>query len=905
MSSASPKRWQELSPYLDDALTMTDEQRVVWLAALRRQDAGLAAELEALLQEREAIAEENFLEDRVLDVPSASPFAGQAFGAYTLKAAIGHGGMSTVWLAERNDGRFQGRVAIKFLSIAVSGATGQARFVREGNILGRFTHPHIAHLMDAGVSPTGQPYLVLEYIEGEPIDEYCDRRNLDIEARIRLFLDVLSAVAHAHSHLIVHRDIKPSNVLVRNDGVVKLLDFGIAKLLEEDQSGTLTRAAGPLTPRFAAPEQFTNGDVTTATDVYSLGVLLYVLLAGLHPSGPPQQSAAELVQSITALEPRKMSDVVPTEAEAVIAASRSATAEKLRRTLRGDLDTIVAKALKKDPQERYASATAFAGDLRAYLAHEPISARPDTLAYRAAKFVRRNRLHVSLAVVALLATVAGLAGTLMQARRARNERDFAFRQLARANAMSGLQWYVLSDAAPSGKPFTVNDLLDRADHIVERQHGDLATRVELLISIGGQYTVSDQYQKSTRLLQEAYTLSKSVPDPTVRADAACKLAQVTSRSGDFTRAEALFHEGLAALPDDPLYLLSREFCWVRGSEIAVNANRPKDAVTRAQTAREVLARSPLHSDEDDLDTMIVLASAYNFAGKRGEAIATYQAAERRLQTLGRDDTQMAAGLYNNWGVTLLRAGQPLQAEAVLRRSIDISKDGPDEDEIGSTTLGNYAYALFELGRLEEAQSYAERAYQKAVASGDDMAVRFALMHRVRIYRAMGDMQSARKTLAEFTSRIAHKDAPGSLVFALIAVEQANIAQAAGDLRSADRRIDEALQLMAKLAQTGHTPQEYVSKGLTVRAGIELQLGRAADAVNDATRATRLAEQAAVPGDPSVDVGHAYLVLGRALKAQGSSRARAAFRSAAENLASTLGSNHPETIEARRLSGLQQ
>ena len=906
MSSTTPKRWQELSPYLDDALTMTDAQRAVWLAALRQQDPGLAADLEALLQEHRVISEERFLEDQILEFPGATtPLLGQTVGAYTLKAPIGQGGMSTVWLAERNDGRFQGRAAIKFLNFAVSGPIGQARFEREGNVLGRFTHPHIARLMDAGVSQGGQPYLVLEHIEGEPIDQYCDRHKLDVEDRIRLFLDVVAAVAHAHSHLIVHRDIKPSNVLVTTDGDVKLLDFGIAKLLEEDQAATLTRAAGPLTPRFAAPEQLTNGDITTLTDIYSLGVLLYVLLSGFHPSGRNQQSAAELVQSITSLEPRRMSDMVSTKAEGDLTPHGPVTADRLRRQLRGDLDTIVAHALKKNPHERYPSATAFAADLRAYLAHEPISARPDTLAYRAAKFVRRNRLQVSLAAIAVVAALAGVAGTLVQARRARSERDFAFRQLARAEAIGNLQGYVLSDAAPSGKPFTVTDLLSRAEHIVERQHGDLATRVQLLISIGGQYTVADQYQKSRQLLEKAYALSKDVSDPTTRANAACKLAQVVSRSGDFVQAESLFHEGLAALPDDPLYLLSRADCWERAAEIAVNADRPNDAVARALTARELLAKSPIHSDEDDLGSIIVLASAYNMAGKRGEAIATYQRAAQRLQVLGRDDTQMAGSLYNNWGVTLIRAGQPLAAEAALRHSMDISRDGPGEDQITSTTLGNYAYALYLLGRSAEAKSYADRALAKATASGDKMAANFALMHRSRIYRALGDYRASRQMLAELSSRAGSQFHPGTLVYAVITAEQANTAAAAGDLKAADTLIDEALQTMDVLTRNGGAPQEYQSKMLAQRSDIELQLGRVDDAVNDASRATRLAEVVAVPGQGSADLGHAYLVLGRAYKTQGSPQAQAAFRSAAQNLSATLGSSHPEAVEAQRLAGITQ
>jgi eukaryotic-like serine/threonine-protein kinase len=407
--------------------------------------------------------------------------------------------MGSVWLAERNDGRFERQAAVKFLNMALAGRGSEQRFRREGSILGRLANPKIAALLDAGVSENGRPYLVLEYVEGEHIDRYCDLTKLDVEARLRIFLDVLSAVAHAHANLIVHRDIKPSNVLVRTDGQVKLLDFGIAKLLEKDgDSGAetpLTREAGAgLTPQYAAPEQLTDGPITTATDIYALGVLLFFLLTGHHPAGSSVHSTATLFKFIVEIEPPRMSEVVASKIDDSETSSlRSTTPDKLRQTLRGDLDTIVAKTLKKRPEERYAAVTAFADDIRRYLHHEPISARPDTLAYRTVKFVRRHRWPVAFATFAFTASVAGLIGTMTQTRAARAQRDFAVRQLSRAEAINDLNSFVLSDAAPSGKPFKVNELLGRAEHIIARQRGDNdANRVDLLISIGRQYWSQDE-----------------------------------------------------------------------------------------------------------------------------------------------------------------------------------------------------------------------------------------------------------------------------------------------------------------------------------------------------------------------------------------------------------------------------
>jgi len=438
MSTLSPDQWQALSPYLDQALAMTDDARAAWLSSLREQDPALAAQLGALLDEHRVLAQEGFLENRRWALPNSTGLAGQALGPYTLISQIGHGGMGSVWLARRSDGRFERKAAVKFVNIALAGRATEERFKREGNILGRLTHPHIAELLDAGISSDGQPYLILEYVDGPTIDQYCDQHKLDLEARVRLFLDVLAAVAHAHANLIVHRDIKPSNVLVTASGEVKLLDFGIAKLLEgEGQTGAATllthEGGSALTPEYAAPEQLTGQPVTTATDVYALGVLLYVLLSGRHPAGSGLHSPAELVKAVLDLEPPRVSEATTADNSKLIAERRGATPDKLRRELRGDLDTIVGKALKKDSQERYASVNGFADDLQRYLKHEPISARPDTLAYRTAKFLRRNRTVVALIATAIVLVIGSLSTGLYVANRQRKiaEQRFAqVRQLA-------------------------------------------------------------------------------------------------------------------------------------------------------------------------------------------------------------------------------------------------------------------------------------------------------------------------------------------------------------------------------------------------------------------------------------------------------------------------------------------
>ena len=912
MSKFTLELWRTVSPYLDQALGVPEEERTSWLASLRDRDPALADHLQALLEEHHALAQEGFLDHPPVPLPYEPGLAGRQLGAYRLISRIGEGGMGSVWLAERSDGRFERRVAVKFISLSVTSRGGEERFKREGSILGRLADPHIAELLDAGVSPEGQPYLVLEHVEGEHIDQYCDRHKLDVEARVRLFLDVLAAVAHAHSNLIVHRDLKPSNVLVRNDGQVKLLDFGIAKLLEEAaDAGAATvltqQAGGALTPAYAAPEQISGGGVSTAADVYALGVLLYVLLTGRHPVGVSMRSTADLIKAIVETDPLRMSEVAASsraedEVAATNATNRATTPDKLHRLLRGDLDTIVAKALKKNPQERYASVTAFADDLHRYFAHEPLSARPDTLSYRAAKFVRRNRTAVALATLAFLAVVSGVVGILHQARKARAQRDFAFRELALANSVNDLNSFLLSDAAPSGKPFTASELLARAERIVERQRGDTGARVQLMISIGGQYIGQDEEVKARRVLEQAYKLSRTFSDKSSRSNADCALGAALVGTGDMPRAEALFQEGLSELPDQPQYVPDRISCLLRGRWIANHRGASQEAIARAQAAQRLLQVSPVQSEVLELRVLMDLAEAYRGAGQFREAIGAFEQTSARLASLGRDDTETAGTLFNDWAVTLSQLGRPLEAEPIFRRAIDISRADNTDRAVSPMLLLNYGKALRDLGRTDEAANYAERAYSKAQQSGEQVVVNQALLERARIYRERHDLTRAEAMLAEVEPRLRKALPPGHYAFAALLLEQSLIDLARGDLQTALQHINQAAAIYEAAMKAGKAGEAGMPMLLLRRSVIELQAGLAHDAVADADRALKLLQAAAQPGSFSGSLGRAYLTQGRALQAQGShDEARAAFTAAAKHLQHALGPDHPDTRAARQLA----
>lgn len=912
MRSLNPEEWCTLSPYLDEALEMTDDERLVWLSSLRAHSPVIAKRLEALLREQSALDREGFLERRSVELPRVANLTDQTVGAYRLLSQIGQGGMSSVWLAERIDGRFERQVAVKFLNIALMGKAGAERFTREGKILGLLLHPLIAELIDAGVSQSGQPYLVLEYVEGEHIDRYCDHHKLDIESRIRLFLDVLTAVALAHSNLIVHRDLKPSNVLVRNDGQVKLLDFGIAKLLEAEgdvgHPTQLTVEGGrALTPEYAAPEQLKGEAVTTATDVYALGVLLYLLLTGQHPTRVGSHLLAEMIKAIVDTEPVRPSEIIDLKRRdgevGESAERRATTTDKLRRSLRGDLDTILTKALKKDPKERYSSVSAFADDLRRYLRSEPISARPDTIVYRASKFVRRNWTAVALVSIAGIAVIAGLLGTLVQSHTARAERDFALRQLSRAEAVNDLNEFLLSDAAPSGKPFTVNELLERAEHIIERQHEkNDPQRVEMLISLGRQYNVLDEQAKSRQLLNEAYILSRDLMDHSIRARASCALASALALKGEHTRAEQLVQEGLSEAGDQLRFTADRMFCLLRATEVARERGDSQAAVTRVEAARNTLKQLPFASGFAGSQVLMDVAESYRYAGRYEEANAAFEQASAQLSALGRDDTQTAVTLFNNWGTVLVLAGRPLESEKVLRRAIEISRAGQSEDAVSPMLLVNYARALRELHQFNKAADYAERGYAKAQQAGAQVVLGQSLLLRAMIYTDLRDLPRATAALDEAEAKLRQGLPPGHIAFASLALNRALIAQTRGDLPVAMAQVNEAVAISEAAAKAGRLGGDYLPVFLTRRSEIDLQMGDAGKAEADAARAISLLHTSAQSSVFSAIQGRGYLALGRALQAQSKpGEARSAFQAAAEHLRNTLGADHPETRNACHLA----
>ena len=689
MPPINPDRWRVLSPYLDQALDIAADERAAWLSSIATRDAALASDLRAILAQQGEIRESRFLECAVLD-PQAAPIgslAGMVLGAYRLISRLGQGGTGSVWLAERCDGRFEGQAAVKLLNISLVGRAGEERFRREGNILARLRHPRIAHLIDAGVSAAGQPYLVLEHVNGQSIDDYCDDRALPIQDRLRLFLAVLDAVAHAHANLIVHRDIKPANVLVSTDGEVKLLDFGIAKLMvgESGWGSTptgdpLTREGGAvLTPQYAAPEQLSGGAVTTASDVYALGVLLYLLLTGRHPVGTADGSPATLIKAIVEEEPPRPSDaVISSSAHADVAArhakQRGTTATKLNRALRGDLDTIVGKALKKNAAERYPSVTAMADDLRRVLRREPISARPDTLGYRAARFVQRHSAGVAAFAAGLL-VLAGLVAVYTT--RLATERDRAQREAAKAVKVSEMLMGLLTSADPyaprdpSGEP-TVRALLDAGARQVQT---DLVTepdiQAQLLATMGRTYRRLGLYDKAQQLLERALVSGqRAFGSEHVRvAETLQFLGVVLADKGDYAGAARRLEQALG---------MQRRLLGGAHADIAV--------------------------------TLSELGRVYQDEGLNARAEPLHrEALEMRRRLLGEGDRETAVSL-NDLGSVLRLNGDLAGAETLVRQSLAINRKTRGDDHPNTaTTLHDLALIVASRGDYPSAESMLRQA----------------------------------------------------------------------------------------------------------------------------------------------------------------------------------------------------
>ena len=887
-------RWAQLSPLLDELLELDADARSARLASLALRDRLLADTLAALLDRQGRVDRERFLDGNALG-PSGASLAGQAIGAYTLERPLGAGGMGSVWLARRSDGRFEGQVAVKLLNLALLTRGGAERFAREGSLLARLTHPNIARLLDAGVTGGHQPYLVLEYVEGEPIDRWCAARALGVEARVRLLLDVMAAVAHAHSKLVLHRDLKPANILVTRDGQVKLLDFGIAKLLDDEAQAApateLTQQAGrAFTPDFAAPEQVEGGEVTTATDVYALGVLLYLLLAGAHPTTKPTDTPVERLRSVVETEPRRVSEV------AALDGARAGLVGRLR----GDLDNICAKALKKSSAERYPTVTALAEDLRRHLADEPVLARPDSIGYRATKFMRRNRVAVGAAAVTLLALVGGIVATTLTALEAQRQRSEALAQRDRAQALLGRNEAIVdfvdimfSEAVPAGQSAAVRLILERSERLVDSTFaGQPAHQADILRVLASYYTHLHLSDQRAALLARARRIAEGVPDRSLQANLACAHANAISVLGRNEEAGAILDEWIGATDIDAVVAAQ---CLQMRAGMAQVAADAQAALSYAEAGLQRLRGAGVPAPLLEATLLGDVAFAQHLAGRNAEADRTYQQAHERMRQFGRGEHHDEARMLVSHGVVRYAMSDFNGGLALFQQVLRIYEARADA-VISPSILGNRAFGLDQLGRHDEAlQAYAQ-TLDAARRTGHIAGQAYALVGRAAVMAELGQRQPAQASLDEAAPLLrALPPAHSARVRALLV--QARLDVLRGDLAAADQRVTSVIELLQR--QSATTPP--LASAYRQRAEVALDRGERERALADARRALDLARTLQGSNPHSHLTGLASLALGRALLAGGDAAGgREALAAAGRELAQTLGAGHPEARRAARL-----
>ena len=702
----------------DELLPLAGDHRSRRLEAVCAGDPLLRASVDSVLLAVEASGQ--FL-DTDAAASAAADYLGRTIGPYRILEHIGEGGMGSVYLAERRQAEFSQRVAIKFVHGHLMARDVVGRFNDERKILATLNHPYIASLIDAGSTAEGVPYLVLEHVVGMPIDEYCDAHSLGIPDRIRLVRKVAAAVQAAHQHLVVHRDLKPSNVLITPDGIPKLLDFGIAKLLQADETACTGNATvlgrQAMTPDYASPEQILENRVTTASDVYTLGILVYQLLVGERPYHVPSTSHADMVRAFDALavpRPSTRLDTLPSEdARLQVALRRGTTTQQLRRLLRGDLDTILLKALRAEPDRRYASVAQFSDDLGRYLAGQPVTARDDTFSYRAIKFVQRNRLASAVAAAFALSLVVGIIAYSSQAREAERQRDAAQAQARQArNTVDFLKQVLFA-----GNPFSTNE---------DRQ------------------SISDILSAAEQGVRSAYA-----DDPPSRALILTALGEIFISRGEYQRGGVLAAEAVE------LYANASGF---HGNE-AANAHRVKALAAYylddyAQATQQLEVAIALFTEQQSPDWS-GLVKAYDQLGMAQSnrhggdaALVAYHKALDIYRARGLDDPGQLVTILNNIATENLQRGNYALAEELLREAISLS----DTSEIGSgqagMLLGNHAGALKNLGRINEAEASYERSVDLLVSSlGEAHPETIAMITSLaNLQQQMGNLTDAAVTI---------------------------------------------------------------------------------------------------------------------------------------------------------------
>jgi tetratricopeptide (TPR) repeat protein/tRNA A-37 threonylcarbamoyl transferase component Bud32 len=809
MSSPNPPQptvvaWDQVWPWFDAALEQPAEAREAWIAQ-QAIEPELLAPLRELLRGHEAAERADQLRSPATDAPDPLLPPGTCIGVWRIERLIGSGGMGEVYEVQRNDGAYVQRAALKLLA-RIDNREDTRRFEREREILARLEHPGIARLLDGGVHQQ-RPYAVLEFVEGISITQFA--APLDLQARIRLLLQVCDAVAAAHRSFIVHRDLKPGNVLVNTDGQIKLLDFGIAKLTGAIDVRTDLTQVLALSPDYCAPEQLENGTITTATDVYALGVMLFELLTGTRPwpsTGTAVTRAIERLRQPDAPAP-----------------SRVAKAAQ-GRALRGDLDAIVLKALRPDPAARYPTVEALSDDLRNYLGGRPVRARGNARSYVMLRTLRRYRWWVAAGGAVVASLALGLAGVTWQAREARLERDIARAEAKRADAVRQYLVYMFRTAgeSESDQPVTAKAVLDDAAKRLQAEYADAPARAaDMMQALGELYFLMNDYEGGIPLLQRMLELADEQTDPNVLARVRLDLGQMFYRSGNAEAAEPLLLQAQAFWERDPQRYRSD---LATSRQLQAQLQRARGDLDGAiATLQAAIPPVDATLGTDHLESGVLhnnLGLLFFHAGRLDDADRQFARAwsvwEARRNTHGGD----ALNTLNNWAAVASRRGELDHAEQLYRQALETRRTLLAPSAALAALLSNYGKLMLQKNEPDAALPLLEEAVELAQRYAGDKSP-----HLIAALSGLGDARTRLGQLDQATAALqrAHELAlaatgPAHPLALMVGVAQARLDAARGDAAAAAARLDQVERGFVALGPAGGA---YVQQVRQLRSDLNL------------------------------------------------------------------------------------
>ncbi|MFK8017297.1 MAG: tetratricopeptide repeat protein [Gammaproteobacteria bacterium] len=876
------KNWQHIEALFHAALAQPAEQRNAFLRNADEPDEIVDAVREMLRADADGSATINqVIRDAGADldpdtIGEIEVWVGRRIGVYEITEHIASGGMGAVYAARRADDAFRQRVAVKLLAAGLASGDARARFLSERQILADLNHPNIAQLIDGGATDEGVPYLIMEFIDGQPIDEYCDENRLTINQRLRLFQSVCDAVQYAHRRLIIHRDIKPSNILVTKEGIPKLLDFGVAKLMEPDEASAkaaLTAAQMRwLTPQTASPEQIRGEQVTTACDVYALGVLLYRLVSGYPPYHLTTFTQNEIMRVVCDTVTRRPSDVVgsrdgeTTSAEAMptveqISSARSTSSGALRKRLRGDIDNIVLVAMHKDANRRYATVDQLAQDVGNYLGGWPVRARADSWGYRSGKFIKRNRFAVAASALLTL-LIAGLVSYYTD--QVTQERDIAQDQRQRAEQVSEFMLDMFEAANPmakSGEPVTAAAVLKNAVATIDDELGEQPrVRADLLVEMGNAYRGLGMWTEAVALIEKSVAIERANFGNThvELAEALAHLGStktrlrrneesqehyaeslviyrqlfgpvhsgfidvlnaqgaVSRRLGDTQQALRYHQEAetyAQQLSDDP----DAQYANVLMSTgITHYTMQNHDAAIRSLTRSLDASRKVLDPHHEQIfTTLAFLANASQSRGRLDEGIAYYQELiDLEHASIG-PDHPMVARAHKNLSTIFRDSGEFDNAEREVRKAIEIhtANFGADNYESVRGRAG-LAEILYETGNIREAQALVVPTREAmALATSPDAKATISIdLLAAQIARDLEEWPTAERRFARVLAAAPKAFGPRDPATARALAEYAYLKAAAGDAASAKTSIGSAVEMLESDHESSNTAMIFALQG---------------------------------------------------------------------------------------------